>query len=192
MEITILEGARGTGKSTLAFKLRQKNSETTLINFTGFHEDGDKGLVKSYVYYSAFMQFLNRLSNHDSKFVFDRFFFSEKVYSSLYKEYDFGDSYNYLLDELKFLSEIGVKINIFQLTINDEKELEQRLIRDKVPFGKAVESVKETLKQQELYEELFNSLHSHTNSNLKIFKIDTSSKTMDEVYDEITTLKTAI
>lgn len=191
MEIDILEGGRGTGKSTLAFKLRQKTPETTLINFTGFHTDGQEGLEKVKNYYMAFMEMLKQLNDHESKFVFDRFFFSEAVFSQLYKEYDFKNTYIELLDKLEALSEIGIKINLFFLTINNEKELEQRLIRDKVPFGKAEESVAQTLEQQKLYKNLFDAIYyNRSNDRLRVFEIDTSGKTNDDVYAEILQLKT--
>lgn len=191
MNITILEGARGTGKSTLAFKLRQRFSDTTLVNFTGFHEDGEKGLIKVVKYYKAWIRMLFQMHRHESSFVFDRFFFSERVYSQLYKEYDFKKSYVDLLDDLETLAEMGVKIDILFLTINNDKELKERLIRDKVPFGKAEENVVETLKQQELYKNVFDSLHYNKSSeNIRIFNIDTSGKTNEDVYEEIIQLKT--
>lgn len=193
LEITIIEGCRGTGKSTIASRLRQTTSETTLINFTGFHADGEEGLSKVLVYYKSFLQMFNRLSAHDSKFIFDRFFFSEMIYSQLYKDYDFTDCYFDLLDNLELLTQIGVKINIFYLTINDEEELRNRLMRDKVPFGKAEESVRESLRQQTLYSILFDSLYENRaikNSNLNIYEIDTSGLTTDEIYNEILQFKT--
>jgi deoxyguanosine kinase len=192
LEITILEGARGTGKSTLAFKLRQKTSPTpTLINFTGFHDEGHDGFLKVSRYYEAFMKLLSQLYKHDSQMVFDRFYFSEAVYSQLYKDYDFSYMNEMLNNCLIEMSEKGVKINIFFLTINNEEELKQRLIRDKVPFGKAQENVEETLKQQDMYREVFMELEAnYLNSNLKIHTIDTSGKTNDDVYAEILTLKT--
>lgn len=191
MEITILEGARGTGKSTLAFKLRQKTSETTLINFTGFHTDGEEGLQRVADYYKSFITFLLSMVSHDSKYVFDRFYFSEQVFSKLYKDYDFTETYDLLNSFLEDIAFFGVKINIFFLTINDKDELRQRLIRDKVPFGKAEESVKETLAQQSEYEKNFNAFkYDYINENLKLHTIDTSGKTNDEVYAEILQLKT--
>lgn len=190
MELTILEGARGTGKSTLAFQLRQKTSETTLINFTGFHTDGEKGLEKVSDYYRVWMDMIYYLANHDSKFIFDRFYFSEMVYSYLYKDYEFKGTYEYLNDWLHSLSKMGVKINIYFLTIDDEKELSERLLRDKVPFGKAEESVKQTLIQQEEYRHIFDTLNFYSNKNFKIHTIDTSGKTTDEVYNEIAKIKT--
>ena len=70
----------------------------------------------------------------------------------------FFDKYIELNDLLEDLAIMGVKINIFFLTINDKEELAQRLVRDKVPFGKAEESVEQTLKQQEKYAKLFASM----------------------------------
>lgn len=190
LEIDILEGGRGTGKSTVAFKLRQLTPETTLINPTGFHMDGFEGLVKVTSYYKTWINLLRELSSHDSKIVFDRFFFSEQVFSQLYKEYDFKDTYTQLLDSLESLSELGVKVNIFFLIINNEKELQQRLMRDKVPFGKAEESVTQTLEQQNLYESLFNSIYYNRSSDMfRVYTIDTSGKTNEEVYEELLELK---
>lgn len=193
MEIDIYEGARGTGKSTLAFKMRQKTSPTpTLINFTGFHEDGEIGLSKVTDYYKSFMKMLYNLVDHDSQYVFDRFYFSEMVYSRFYKHYEFSFAYDRFNTLLLSLSEMGVKINIYFLTINDEEELKQRLIRDKVPFGKAEESVEQTRIQQDRYTYLFNDLaiKSKDYSNFNIYTIETDGKTSDYIYNEVLTLKT--
>lgn len=194
MEIVILEGCRGTGKSTLAFKLRQKISPTpTLINFTGFHDDGEKGLNKVFKYYDEWLNMFDSLRNHDSQFIFDRFYFSEVVYSHLYKDYDFRQYFWQFSDTLHRIA-LDAKVTIIHLTINDEDELKQRLIRDKVPFGKAEESVEQSLKQQELYEETFyemqkmyKDLNVFKGANLQVHTIDTSNKTTDEVYAEIIT-----
>lgn len=187
MRIQIFEGARGTGKSTLASKFRQKNSDTTLINFTGFSEDGEKGLAKVTDYYKAWMQSLFALSGHESSMVFDRFYFSEMVFSKLYKDYDFFEEFRKNSELLRDLAEMGVKIDIFYLTINDEEELKQRLMRDKIPFGKVEESVSETLKQQEFYNQVMGVVrYVYGHENLQVHSIDTSGKTNDDVYIEVT------
>lgn len=192
MEITILEGARGTGKTTLAQKLRQTTSNSTLINFTGFNQDGEEGLRRVTDYYKAFMGMFLRLAKHDSKFIFDRFFFSEMVYSQLYKNYDFEDVYKELLFDLEVLAHHGAKINILYLTVNEKEELKRRLIRDKVSFFNVDENVEETLKQQNVYRDVFDDLFTKhlmnndaVHKNLHIKLIDTSHKTNEEVYNDI-------
>ena len=193
MEIMIIEGARGTGKTTVASKIRQTVSEMTLINPTGFHNDGEEGLKKINEYYDSWLDMLHAMHSHDSTFLFDRFYFSEAVYSKLYKNYSFIDSLVYFNADLSYLSLKGVQIDIFFLTIEDEKELANRLTRDKVPFGKAEESVKETLLQQSKYSEILRDFESfHSNDNLRLHTIKTDGKSTDDVYNEILKLKATL
>ena len=184
MKLIILEGSRGVGKSTVAFKLRQKSTDATLVNFTGFGLDNQEGLDKVTDYYVAWLSFIYTMKNHDSLFICDRFFFSEAVYSQLYKNYDFSARYKKFTD---FRAKSSDDIHIFHLTINDKEELKGRLVRDKVPFGQAEESVEQTLLQQERYTELFAELKSDYASNYHthIHEIQTDGKSNDEVYEEI-------
>jgi deoxyguanosine kinase len=186
--LIILEGARGLGKSTLSFKLRQKLKHSTLINFTGFHDDGEKGLHKISNYYiewfTLFRKFYACLD--DYTIICDRFFPSEMVFSSLYKKYNFEDKYKLYC---KLLPTIADEIILFHFTINDENELAQRLIRDKVPFGKVEESVAETLKQQEEYKKQIDLLNAIVKWNydklVKVIEIDTTGKSIDELLKEL-------
>jgi thymidylate kinase len=184
MRLILIDGTRGTGKSTLASKLRQRQSDTTLVNFTGFHSDGEEGLRKVTDYYTYWLTFLYSMKQHNSSFVCDRFFFSEQVYTPLYKEYDFSKKYNMFAD---FLPKVSDEIHIFHLTIHDEEELKGRLTRDKVPFGKAEENAQQSFLQQERYLELFAELRERYSNldHVRIHTIATDSKTNDEVYDEL-------
>lgn len=174
--IVVIEGARGTGKSTVARNARQKIPEITLVNPVGFHADGKEGLRKIVQYYASWINFISEMWNHDSTFVFDRFFFTERVFSELYKEYDFTDYYEEFLEELSEIADVDV---VF-FTIEDEKELKRRLTRDKVPFGKVEESVAETMNQQELYRNIMFDMESNY-ANIKLHEIDTTSLTPEEV-----------
>lgn len=181
--IIIFEGARGTGKSTLARIIREKISEVTLVNPTGYHLDGEEGLSKISEYYDTWIDLLWSLKNHDSTFVFDRFFFSEMVFSKLYKSYDFTEKYEHFLFDLCTLP---CEIDLIFFTIDDEAELKDRLLRDKVPFGKAEESVTETLKQQSVYENIMSEIdtdYAHITFNLH--KVDTTHKTPEQVQEEV-------
>lgn len=180
--VIVFEGARGTGKSTIARNVRQKLSEITLVNATGFHSDGEEGLKNIVHYYSAWINMLSNLHNHNSTFVFDRFFFTERVFSELYKSYNFNDYYENFLEDLSCVAEVDV---IF-LTVNDTEEIKTRLTRDKVPFGKAEESVLETLKQQDLYEDIMvDFFRFYTNEKVRLHTIDTTHKTPEEVEKEV-------
>jgi deoxyguanosine kinase len=177
-EFFLFEGARGTGKSTLTQQLRQTMKNTTLINFTGFNMDGDKGLTNVSKYYFNWLSLFYSMKNDEVEqtIICDRFFFSEKVFSHLYKDYDFSDKYNGLISLLECL-----KPTIFFFTVNDEEELSKRLQRDKIPFHNVEESVKETMKQQEEYVKVFGKLQNVFN----IITIDTTHLTQEQVRDVV-------
>lgn len=167
-----LEGARGTGKSTIAQQLRQSIKNSTLINFTGFNVDGKEGFLTVSNYYLKWLSMFENISFIDQTIICDRIFFSEKVFSKLYKNYDFTSVYNVLASKLAKLNP-----TIFYLTINGEEELSKRLIRDKIPFHNVEESTKETLKQQDEY----NNVFKEADKLFNITTIDTSNLTLEQV-----------
>jgi deoxyguanosine kinase len=182
MRVVILEGSRGVGKSTVARAIREKIPEITLVNPTGYHLDGKEGKDKIVKYYYAWLNMINNLSSHDSTFVFDRFFFTERVFSELYKEYDFSD---YYLMFLKWLCNVA-EVDIIFFTIDNNDELKNRLTRDKVPFGKVEESTTETLKQQELYKNImFDFARYYSSESARLHVINTGSKSLEEVQEEV-------
>lgn len=118
---------------------------------------------------------------HDSILVCDRFFFTEMVFSTLYKKYKFDAEYKLLCKLLE-----NLEVDIVFLTINDSAELEKRLNRDKLPFANVAENVEESMKQQQLYTQLFDELARNNSSkpNIRINQIETSGKSQKEVSQE--------
>jgi thymidylate kinase len=181
--IIILEGSRGVGKSTVARAIREKISEITLVNPTGFHLNDLEGLDKVSKYYERWMNLLWSMKNHDSTLVFDRFFFSEMVFSKLYKNYDFTEKYESLLFDLCTLP---CEIDLIFFKIGNEEELKERLLRDKVPFGKAEESVTETIKQQGAYDDIMSDIdHEYSHITFRLHYVDTTHKTPEQVQEEV-------
>lgn len=192
--ITIIEGTRGSGKSTVARKMRDKIPEMTLINFTGFHDDGYEGMKKVYRYYINWISTLHGFCKEDIKLICDRFFFSEQVYSQLYKDYDFTERFNFLSKELFVLSQIGLDVDIVFLKVEDEEILQQRLIRDKVSFGKAEENARQSLLQQEGYERVFHDFYMNYvgNGTIRLHTIITDNLSPEEVESKVANIiKTA-
>lgn len=182
MDVIVFEGARGAGKSTVARSIRDSIAWSTLINPTGFQEDGEEGLLKIERYYKAWESFLEKMSDvKNQTVIFDRFFFSEMVYSPLYKNYDFYEMYNKMC---KALIRHADTVQIYFLTVEDKTVLYERLKRDKVElFGYVEESVEQTLLQQALYKKLFDRFMDQyvSEPNLDLFRIDTSILTPDEI-----------
>ncbi|WP_143261053.1 hypothetical protein [Bacillus paralicheniformis] len=182
--LIILEGARGSGKSSVAYKLRQRMKHSTLINPTGFHEDGHEGLAKISNYYEGIFDLLYKWKARMSDYttIMDRFFPTEMVFSSLYKEYDFYQKFKNLC---KLLPTLDDDIYIFFFTVSDKEVLKERLNRDKIPFGKAEESIEESLKQQDAYYKYINELKGNIDwdvaRGVKLIEIDTAYMDQDEV-----------
>lgn len=188
-KLVILEGARGTGKSTVAFKLRQSLKDSTLINFTGFNKDGEEGLEKIKNYYRGwFTLFRNFKWKVDEQVIIcDRFFPSEKVFSSLYKEYDFKEAFE---NFSRLLPTLADEVYLFNFIITDQDELKERLIRDKVPFGKAEENTTETLRQQSVYSRVIEEikqieLSTHHENSIRYITMDTTGMNQEEIFKQV-------
>lgn len=179
--LIVFEGPRCTGKTQIAQRLRQGGvNYSTLINFTGFKEDGELGLHKISKYYDAWMRIFADLNEHDITLIADRIFFSEMVYSKLYKNYDFTAQYEKLCNE--FMTSLD-RIDLFFL-VADEESLADRVKRDKADFAGVGDDIEEILKQQEEYLKVFANLTWNTYCNINNFKlhyIDTSRLTQLEV-----------
>lgn len=175
LKAIVLEGPRGTGKSTVTRLLRETIDGATLINMTGFKTDGAEGLAKITDYYTALFDYLKTLSDSPYTFVviFDRTFFSEMVYAPIYKSYDFTPIYNRLL---KLLFNCTDSLHLFFLKVSDTNVLSSNLNRDKVLlFDQVEESITQSMKQQQYYETLFESIEEHFVGKERCYKvIDTS------------------
>ncbi|KAA6472161.1 adenylate kinase family protein [Bacillus swezeyi] len=182
--LIILEGARGTGKSSVAYKLRQRLKHSTLINPTGFHEDEEEGFNKISNYYDGMFDLLHKWKAKMNGYttILDRFFPTEMVFSSMYKGYDFHQKFKSLC---KLLPTLDDNIYIFFFTASDKGILKERLKRDKIPFGKVEESVEESLKQQDTYHKYIDELKIHIDCNsersVKLIEIDTTHMKQEEV-----------
>ena len=191
MKNIVFEGARGTGKSTVARYVRDNTTNSTLINFTGFNEKGQEGLQKIASYYSNWYKFFHNFKGADLIFVHDRFYFSEMVYSKLYKDYDFSNTYYFLNKAMPaFFDDIQL---VFLVASRDT--LKMNLDREKVRlFGDVQESVEQSMKQQaEYYMLLEKYMESDERPAVKIpgFSIeviDVNGKTIKEIGDEILAL----
>jgi thymidylate kinase len=153
IKLIILEGARGGGKSSIAQRLRQTLTSSTLINMTGFKEDDVDGHEKIVDYYDAFIQYVRELahSNYEYTFILDRTFISEQVYSGLYKSYSFEKDFERLLFNLLSLP---VQISYFHL-IYEPHEIPARMHRNKTDYFANFEAVQQIRDQMDGYDRVF-------------------------------------
>lgn len=178
MRLLVFEGPRAGGKSTVAQILRRQIKDSTLVNFTGFEDDGGKGLIKVTKYYAAWMELMETLKEDNQTMICDRLFFSEQIFSKITKSYSFQAPYEHLL---KRLEDSGIEVHLFYMTIQNPKDVTDRSIRDKVKFKNVGDSLMEFRKQQKLYDRLFLELKEELPINFKFNEIDTSDKSPHEV-----------
>jgi deoxyguanosine kinase len=182
-KLIILEGARTTGKSTVAQILRQTLPSSTLINMTGYKDDGFYGKMKILEYYNAFVQYISMLSKEHT-IILDRMFISEMVYSNLYKSYDFSYDFDILLNRL-FNDGHIIKLFFFQV---NEDSIEERLKRDKFDdFSKIGDSVEQIVRQQNEYKSIIKYTKylfendDNQFTSLNIYNVNTSHMSIEEV-----------
>lgn len=183
--ITIFEGPRTVGKTTLSQKIRQKVWGSTLINFTGFKEDGHAGQQRVLTYYYSFLNAFREM-DADVPIIADRIFISEMVYSRLYKSYDFEADFARLL---MFLFHPKNTVNIFYLTASAD-EMTNRSTRDKAElFGSVKDEATELVRQADEYTVVMGMvsrfIENKKLTNVKLHTIDTTLMTPDEVYNTV-------
>ena len=126
-KLIVIEGPQGVGKTNLANYLRENIKSSNLYRLSGIPDKTKTGLSKNKEMYEGLISYLKTLENTGMNLIFDRTFFTEKVYSSLrLKDYNFDDAYYELLHKfldlkfVKFDMENSVKQQEEYLKIADE------------------------------------------------------------------------
>lgn len=192
-KLVILEGHRAAGKTSVTRHIRETVNHLTWINPTGYPDKGEEGLLKMIDYYSSWIDFLWGMSTKPNDFtvLFDRFYMSELVYSSLYKDYDFMGTFDYLNYQLRTLN---MEVHFVQLEVADDAVIESRLSRDKVSF-----EVEDTLEQidhqRTMYQKAFTYLKDYYEAlpqeqkpNWHFHLVDGGQSTPEQLSQEIVKL----
>lgn len=178
-KLIIVEGAQGSGKSTICRELREQMTSTTLISLSGTSDKSKGGAWKCYEYHSAILNTLFDISHCGLNTILERSHLSERVYCELgYKPYTFIEQAKNLNAKLRFLA-TKYDVHIFVLTCA-KSEYEKRLQRDKGSYiGFSVES---SLKQQDAYLlELKNIEESYP--SISCYVVDNTTLTAKETAD---------
>ena len=167
--IIIVEGPQGTGKTTVTNYLREEMSATDLYRLSGIKDRTITGKEKIRIKYEKLLEYMENCK--DINMVFDRTFFTNEIYARLgYQDYSFTDVYEKLLAKL---DKIDADIYLVILYLNDEKEFETRLKRDKHEYQKF--EVESSIMQQREYLKLAEEVEKET-KNIKVIRLDTSGK----------------
>jgi thymidylate kinase len=188
-KIIISEGAQGAGKTTLTNLFRDQIPYSNLMRLSGIKDSSLSGRTKMVTIYYSLMQMLKGTRECGMNYIFDRTFFSERMYGMLgYKSYTFEEDYNYFLRNLAELSE-HFDIYLFVLTATEET-FKERLNRDKPQFASVVFSADNSLRQQEAYLQLLKEVRVNYPKQIVAEAIPTDGReSVDIAYDLIQAYK---
>lgn len=173
----IIEGPQGCGKTHLVNYLRENIPASNLYRLSGHKDKTSNGKIKSIKMYYALLNYMKELEDCDINLVFDRLFFTEEVYCKLgYKDYNFDDTYQKLLE---MLGNLKYDIYYISLYLKNVNIYEIRLKREHHSYQNF--SLKNSINQQKVYKSLLSSIK--TLKNTKVYEIAIDN--FDEAYKEV-------
>ncbi len=177
MKCIIVEGPQGCGKTNLTNYLRDNIAASNLYRLTGQKDKTTTGKEKSAKMYHALLKYIKELEDTDVNLIFDRTFFTEQVYSLLgYKEYDFTDVYEELLN---IFGELNFEVYYISLYLKDTSIFEIRLKREHHQYQAF--SLENSINQQNVYKSLLPDIKALKNT--KVFEV--AMDDFDVAYKEI-------
>lgn len=164
-KLIVIEGPQGVGKTNLANYLRENISSSNLYRLSGIPDKTITGLDKNKDMYNGLLAYLKTLESTGMNLIFDRTFFTEKVYATLgFKDYSFDEAYYELLDE--FLN-LNFDTYYIALYLEDTNLYIERLKRDKAEYVKF--NIENSIKQQNEYLKIADGLNKK--ENITVLKI---------------------
>lgn len=145
-KLIIVEGAIGSGKSSLAHNLRETMSHTTMFSLSSIENDNE---FTNYQYHADILNMILGGRNLKSNFILCRSFISNEVYARLNKkDYDNNRNFRILTNKLELL-QYYYDVHVIILASNPN-EYERRLGK-RNKFELIEHNVKEALAQQREY-----------------------------------------
>lgn len=183
-KLIVIEGPQGVGKTNLANYLRENISSSNLYRLSGIPDKTITGLDKNKDMYNGLLAYLKTLESTGMNLIFDRTFFTEKVYATLgFKDYSFDEAYCELLD--KFLN-LNFDIYYIALYLKDTNLYIERLKRDKAEYVKF--NIENSIKQQNEYLKIAEDLKEKENIIVREVAMDDFDSGYNEI-NKILTLK---
>lgn len=177
-KLIIVEGIQGAGKTTVTNWLREKIVYSNLYRLTGHSDKTPTGLSKSVKMYDSLMTYIESIQGCDFNLIFDRIFITEEVFCRLgHRQYSYTEHFREMLWRL---SNLDFEIFIFNLMVEREDILRERLLRDKKQHLDVVFSVEESKAQGEKFlevmKEIEDSFKAWKNNNSHVVNLYTDNR----------------
>lgn len=176
-KLIIVVGPNGVGKTRLTDFLRDNLESCNLYRLSGHQKKDLSGLEKSKVMYEALLQYLKKMETVPMTLLFDSFFFTEEVHSRLkYKEYDFSNIYQNLLENFLSLNYDIYYINLY--LENQDLFIERLSSRDHHKYHDI--TVESSIEQQVIYQNISDELKQ---KQIKV--LDLKMDDYDKAYNKL-------
>ena len=184
-KIIIVNGAQGSGKTTVTDYIRYKMNYTNLYRLSGTSDSSLAGKEKATKMYDNLLDYIEGLENMSINLIFDQIYFTEEVYDRLgFKEYTFTDVYERLTERL---SKFDFDIYVITLYLSDTEEYEKRLAREgKHNIKYAKYDIQSSINQQNTYLKIADEIKEKY-SNIHVINID-NCQSQDIVKSQIAEL----
>ena len=168
-KLIIVEGPQGAGKTTVTDFIRHGLKYTNLYRLCGTADSSQSGKLKAKDMYFDLIRYMKKMENKSINLLFDRTFFTEEIYSRLkFKQYDFSDAYESLLENF---SALDFDIYYITLYLNDTSLFAKRLERSgKAVIDYAKFDVQSSINQQNEYLKMADEI-SNKYPNIHVFKV---------------------
>lgn len=172
-KLIIVEGPQGSGKTTVTDYIRHGLKYTNLYRMCGTSDSTPTGKEKAKDMYLDLLDYIKKMENKSINLLFDRTFFTEEIYCRLnFKQYDFSDVYEKLLETF---SKLDFDIYYITLYLENTSLFENRLSRD----GKAIPeyakfTIQSSINQQNQYLKMADEISANY-PNIKVFKVSNDS-----------------
>jgi thymidylate kinase len=177
-KLIIVEGAQGTGKTSITLALKNRLPYAQVMMLRGNEQRCEQMSFRNHMNALKFVSDSSRISND---FILDRSFLSEHCYSQLYRESTFTHLNDVLVNFTKQLKE-DYDVSIV-LMLADEESFKERLVdRDKAQFSDVVFHVNNSLRQQDTYISIVSDVAKHFNV---ICKMNTGLKDINTLATEL-------
>lgn len=178
MKCIIVEGPQGCGKTTLTNFLRENIAASNLYRLTGSKDKTETGKEKSKKMYFALLDYMKNVEESEVNLIFDRTFFTDQVYALLgYKEYDFTDVYQQLLEKL---GKLNYEIHYISLYLENTDLFEIRLKRGSHHNYQAF-AKENSMKQQNTYKSLLPDIAKLKNTTVHELAMDDFDKAYEKI-----------
>lgn len=185
--LLIIEGAQGSGKTTICNALKNKLTCTNFFSLSGLPKDSSAELVFNTRYNELTVPSLIKCSGLN--IVYERSFFSDRVYQYMglkpYTPNEFDEYYKKLVEQLVKLQE-DYRVIIVNLCAH-KNQFADRLQRNKEQYENASFSVESSIHQDNFYKILFLELHTMVNGIKFLYCVDNNdvNETVEKILDII-------